>query len=232
MELNKIYNEDCLEGMKRIPDGAVDCVICDLPYGTTLCEWDSIIPLDELWAAYKRVVKSDGAIILTCTQPFTSKLVMSNIKMYRHQWIWEKNTVTGFANAKKQPLRCFEDILVFGNKSPIYNPQGLIRVHINKRNGRSVGGETVRGNIEQSKNKGNMRTQGASYIQEYTNYPKQVLYFDSDTKTFHPTQKPVNLIRYLILTYSNPGGGNSRQLYGKWNNRYRRYSREAQLYRF
>ena len=140
IELNKIYNEDCLEGMKRIPDGSVDCVICDLPYGTTACAWDSVIPLPNLWAEYNRVIKPHGAIVLTCTQPFTSQLVMSNTKMYRHQWIWEKNTVTGFANVKKQPLRCFEDVLVFGNKAPFYNPQGLIRVNRVQKNGCSVGG--------------------------------------------------------------------------------------------
>lgn len=205
IELNKIYNEDCLEGMKRIPDGSVDCVICDLPYGTTACAWDSIIPLNELWREYKRIVKPTGAIVLTCTQPFTSVLVMSNAKKYRHQWIWAKNTVTGFVNTKKQPLRCFEDILVFGDQTPEYNPQGIIRVNLPHRNGVSVGGATVRGDMEKSRNKGNLRTAGAAYIQEYTNYPRQILYFNSDRDTFHPTQKPVALIQYLIRTYSNEG---------------------------
>ena len=205
IELNKVYNEDCLEGMKRIPDGSVDCIVCDLPYGTTACAWDSVIPLPVLWSEYKRVVKPHGAIVLTCTQPFTSQLVMSNTKMYRHQWIWAKNTVTGFANAKKQPLRCFEDILVFGNQSPLYNPQDIVRVNLPHRNGASVGGATVRGDIEKSRNKGNLRTAGATYTQEYTNYPRQILYFDSDVDTFHPTQKPVALIQYLIRTYSNEG---------------------------
>lgn len=115
MEIDKIYLGDCLELMKEIPDKSIDCVICDLPYGTTACAWDSVIPIDVLWVEYNRIVKPTGAIVLTCTQPFTSMLVMSNAKKYRHQWIWAKNRVTGFANAKKQPLRCFEDILVFGN---------------------------------------------------------------------------------------------------------------------
>lgn len=191
--------------MKRIPDGSVDCIVCDLPYGTTACAWDSVIPLPNLWAEYNRVIKPHGAIVLTCTQPFTSQLVMSNTKMYRHQWIWEKNTVTGFANVKKQPLRCFEDVLVFGNKALIYNPQGLRRVNKVKRNGCSVGGVTVRGDIGKSMGKGRMRTEGSVYTQEFTNYPRQVLRFNSDIKTFHPTQKPVALIQYLIRTYSNEG---------------------------
>ena len=205
MELDKIYNMDCLEGMRQIPDGSIDAVICDLPYGTTSCPWDSVIPIDKLFAEYKRLLKPKGAIVLTCTQPFTSKLIMSYPNLYRHQWIWAKNTVTGFANAKVQPLRCFEDVLVFGFQSPNYYPQGLKRVNIVKKNGVSVGGDTIRGNVEASKGKGKMRTEGASYEQEFTNYPKQIINFDCEPDGFHPTQKPVDLLRYLVLTYTNEG---------------------------
>ena len=205
MEIDKIYNMDCLEGMKQIPDGSIDAIICDLPYGTTSCTWDSVIPLDKLFEQYKRIIKPKGAIVLTCTQPFTSKLVMTFPNLYRHQWIWAKNTVTGFANAKVQPLRCFEDVLVFAFQSPNYYPQGLKRVNLVKKNGVSVGGDTIRGNVEASKGKGKMRTEGATYEQEWTNYPKQIITFDSDTSTFHPTQKPVDLLRYLVKTYTNEG---------------------------
>ena len=126
MEINKIYNEDCLEGMKRIADGSVDMILCDLPYEITKCKWDIIIPFEPLWEQYKRVIKPNGAIVLTASQPFTSALVMSNPKMFKYCWYWNKQAVTGFANAKKQPLRCMEDVLVFYSSPPTYNPQGII----------------------------------------------------------------------------------------------------------
>lgn len=206
IEIDNIYNVDCLDGMQHIPPNSIDAVVCDLPYGTTSCPWDSVIPIEQLFAAYERILKPRGAIVLTCTQPFTSKLVMSFPKLYRHQWIWVKNSVSGFANAKVQPLRCFEDILVFGFQSPNYYPQGLLKVNTTRQNGRSVGGATLRGDVEESKGKGNMRTQGSTYEQEFTNYPRQLLFFDKDTDAWHPTQKPVDLIRYLVLTYTESGG--------------------------
>ena len=205
MELNRIYNEDCLEGMKRIPDGSVDMILCDLPYGTTACKWDTIIPFEPLWEQYERVIKDNGAIILTAAQPFTSVLVMSNPKIFRYQWYWNKNKVTGFANAKKQPLRNVEDIVVFYKKLPTYKPQGLIEINKTKKNGKSVGGETLRKNIEDSSGKGSLRTSGHTYVQKYTNYPRQALYINSESKTVHPTQKPVALFEYLIKTYTNEG---------------------------
>ena len=203
IELNKIYNEDCLEGMKRIPDGSIDMILCDLPYGTTKCKWDTIIPFEPLWAEYERVIKDNGAIVLTASQPFTSALIMRNPKMFRYQWYWNKNKVTGFANAKKQPLRNVEDVVVFYKKHPTYNPQGLIEINKTKRNGKSVGGETLRGNIEDSSGKGSLRTSGHSYVQKHTNYPRQALYINGESKTVHPTQKPVALFEYLIKTYTN-----------------------------
>ena len=203
MELNKIYNEDCLEGMKRIPDGSVDMILCDLPYGTTACAWDTIIPFAPLWEQYERVIKDNGAIVLTASQPFTSALVMSNIKNFRYQWYWNKTSVTGFANAKKQPLRNVEDILIFYKKSPTYNPQGLIKVDKRVKNGKTVGGESLRTNVESSSGKGILRTAGSEYIQEFTNYPRQTLKIKNDDGGFHPTQKPVPLFEYLIKTYTN-----------------------------
>ena len=123
IELDTIYNEDCLTGMHRIPDGSVDCIICDLPYGTTQNKWDSVIPLDKLWEQYRRVIKRNGAIVLFSQQPFTSVLIASNLEMFRYEWIWEKANGTGFLNAKKMPMKAHENILVFYEKLPTYNPQ-------------------------------------------------------------------------------------------------------------
>src|SRR5699024_3441245 len=121
MELNKIYNEECLEGMKRIPDGSVDMILCDLPYGTTRNKWDSIIPLDKLWEQYNRIIKDNGAIVLTAQTPFDKVLGTSNLKMLKYEWIWEKTTATGWFNAKKMPMKAHENILVFYKKPPVYN---------------------------------------------------------------------------------------------------------------
>lgn len=122
MELNKIYNEDCLEGMKRIPSGSVDMILCDLPYGTTACSWDAIIPFEPLWEQYERVIKDDGAIVLTASQPFTSALVMSNIKWFKYSWVWDKVKPSGFQIAKHRPMMRQEDVLVFGKGRINYYP--------------------------------------------------------------------------------------------------------------
>ena len=205
IELNKIYNEDCLEGMKRIPDGSVDMILCDLPYGTTSAKWDSVLPLGVLWDQYERVIKENGAIVLTAAQPFTTTIIAHKQELFRYVWYWKKNRVTGFANAKKQPLRHVEDVVVFYKKRPNYNPQGLVEVNKTVKNGKSVGGETLRRDIEESSGKGSLRTAGAEYIQQYTNYPRQLLEIKSAVKTIHPTQKPVLLFEYLIKTYTNEG---------------------------
>ena len=205
MEINKIYNEDCLEGMKRIADGSIDMILCDLPYKITRLKWDIMIPFEPLWEQYKRVIKPNGAIVLTASQPFTSALVMSNPKMFKYCWYWNKQAVTGFANAKKQPLRCIEDILIFYTKPPVYNPQGLVYKPTIQKNGRSVGGDTIRGDIAKSSGRGSLRTAGHQYIQEYTNYPRNLLEIKRDKSKLHPTQKPVALFEYLIKTYTNAG---------------------------
>jgi len=123
MRLYTIYNEDCIEGMKKIPDGYVDMILCDLPYGTTYAKWDKIIPLNQLWSEYERIIKPNGAILLFGQMPFSALLVMSNPKMFRYEWIWEKGRATGFFNAKKMPMKCHESILVFYKSLPTYNPQ-------------------------------------------------------------------------------------------------------------
>ena len=159
MEINKIYNEDCLEGMKRIADGSVDMVLCDLPYGTTSCKWDTIIPFEPLWEQYRRIVKPNGDIVLTASQPFTSAIIMSNTKIYRYNWIWKKSYSTGFMNANKMPLKSYEDICIFYKKLPVYNPQGVIEV--NKRQFRKKDKETTIYN--------DMGLKNGEYNQKFTN---------------------------------------------------------------
>ena len=196
---------DCLELMKDIPNGSIDAIITDPPYGTTQCKWDSVIPFEPLWKQYERIIKDNGAIVLFGVQPFTSALIMSNPKLFRYHWVWVKNKVTGFTNAKKQPLRNTEDIVVFYKKPPLYNPQGIVYINRKRRNGKSVGGEVLRTDINKSAGKGKLRTAGFEYIQEFINYPRQTLEVKCETKTVHPTQKPVELFEYLIKTYTLPG---------------------------
>ena len=184
--------KDCLEVMSDMPDGCIDMILCDLPYGiTSRNKWDTIIPLDELWKQYERIIKKNGAIVLTAVQPFTSMLVMSNKKLFKYEWIWEKTRPVGFLNAKKQPLRIHESVLVFYLQQATYNPQGVIdcKPKLNKR--------TTSGD--------NYRSAGLENIQTKTNYPRDVIKIASEGKTKHPTQKPVELFEYLIKTYTNKG---------------------------
>ena len=195
---------DCLDRMKEIPDGSVDMILCDLPYSVTSNSWDSIIPFISLWDEYNRVC--NGMIVLTAAQPFTSALIMSNQKGFRHTWTWIKKRPTGFQNAKKMPLRATEDIVVFGKTGGTYNPQGITRIDKVCTNSKSAGGGNVRGNVEESSGKGSLRTAGKQYVQEFTNYPKNVLEYGADEGSkIHPTQKPVALMEYLIKTYSSEG---------------------------
>ncbi len=195
MELNKIYNTDCIIGMAQLPDKSINMILCDLPYGITGCRWDSLIPFTELWKQYERIIKPNGAIVLTSSQPFTTELISSNKKLFRYCWYWLKNQVTGFPFAKFQPLRCVEDICVFYKQKPTYNPQGLIKldkpIHThNKRKNDFVYDSTTLSN---------------AYITSYTNYPRQTLEIKCQREGLHPTQKPVALFEYLIKTYTNEG---------------------------
>ncbi|MGG0890285.1 DNA-methyltransferase [Cytobacillus horneckiae] len=196
VNVNKVYNLDCLKGMELIPDGTVDLILCDLPYGTTNCKWDSIIPFDKLWEQYKRVIKENGAIVLTASQPFTTKLIDSNIKWFRYEWIWKKgNHVTGFPNANRMPLKNHENVCVFYKKLPTYNPQGLLKIEprkVKRNPSMKVLGER------------NYTLKKTHYV-KYKNFPKSVVEFPRDSKTFHPTQKPVALFEYIIKTYTNEG---------------------------
>ena len=184
---------DCLEIMKDIPDKSVDMILADLPYGTTACKWDSIIPFEPLWEQYERIIKDKGAIVLTGAQPFTSALVMSNPKKHRYNLVWEKTRPTLFQHAWRMPLRNHEDIVVFYKKTPTYNPQGLVKQtrKVKRTNGGGTFGENWNSNNE--------------YISEYTNFPRSIIKIPSESKTVHPTQKPVELMEYLIKTYTNEG---------------------------
>lgn len=190
-----LYHSDCLAKMPDIPDNSIDLILCDLPYGTTQCKWDAVIPFKLLWEEYKRIIKENGAIVLFSAQPFTTKLISSNMKDYRYNWYWLKNTATGGMFSKVQPMRCVEDICVFYKHKPTYNPQGLLKLKkpiVNKENRK-----TELYNWQGKK----------QVLQTHTNYPKHVLQFDSvpTTERVHSTQKPVRLLEYLIKTYTNPG---------------------------
>ncbi len=197
IELNKMYNEDCLEGMKRIPDKSVDMILADLPYGTTRNKWDSIIPLEPLWEQYERVIKDNGAIVLTAQTPFDKVLGTSNLKLLKYEWIWEKNKATGHLNAKKMPMKAHENVLVFYKKLPCYNPQGLIEKDIPTVN------KGDRGKKTQGAGGTNYGVSNKDAIQTHTGYPRDILYFPVDMKPIHPTQKPTTLFEYLIKTYTN-----------------------------
>jgi len=193
----KLLHGDCLELMSNISDKSIDLILCDLPYGTTDCKWDAILPFERLWRQYDRIIKDNGAIVLFSAQPFTTKLISSNLKKFRYCWYWKKNTATGFCFAKYQPMRRIEDICVFYNKKPTYNPQGLIKLEKPIMKDQRNMKDTIY-------DKNGLNKQ---FTQQYTNYPKNILEFESVTtkERFHPTQKPVALLEYLIKTYTNVG---------------------------
>lgn len=226
MELNKIYNVDCLEGMKGIPDGSVDCIICDLPYevlhkNNPHAQWDRIIPFEPLWEQYERVIKGNGAIILFGQGMFTAKLMLSNQKLWRYNLIWNKCRVTGFLNANRMPMRCHEDIAVFYKALPTYNPQyedgspnhprgNGPHKHTNNCYGvhnqlsdspKKDYGNDHRGRIYDS------CPRVESTVPEGKKLPRSIITIprEHESTTLHPTQKPVDLIRYLIRTYTNEG---------------------------
>jgi len=186
---------DCLEKMKDIPDGSVDMVLTDPPYGTTACKWDSVIALEPMWEQLKRVAKPSGAIVLFGCEPFSSALRLSNIKDYKYDWVWEKSRVTGVLNAKRQPLRNIEMVSVFYAKQCLYNPQGVVPCDKLTSTGNTGGGN--------SDNYGSVSV--GKYKQTQTGYPRQKLSFSSVGKTSHPTQKPIGLMEYLVRTYTNEG---------------------------
>ena len=190
----ELWHGDCLELMKDIPDGSVDMVLCDLPYGTTRNKWDSVIPLDSLWKEYKRVVKKNGAIVLFAQTPFDKILGASNLDMLKYEWIWEKSQGTGHLNAKKMPMKSHENILVFYRQLPTYNPQWEW--------GKPYTATYSTHSTNYGKQKDNVTT-----VSDGRRYPKDVLRFGKaeTDKHLHPTQKPVALLEYLIKTYTDGG---------------------------
>lgn len=185
---------DCLERMKEIPDGSVDLILTDPPYGTTACKWDSVIDFDLMWAELKRIIKPNGAIVLFGSEPFSSALRMSNIKQYKYDWVWEKSKATGFLNSKRQPLRAHEIISVFYSKPPTYTPQMTEGVAYNK----GVRKEQTQNDVYGSFDQVEVKSDGLRF-------PRSVQYFKTAESegSFHKTQKPVALLEYLIKTYTN-----------------------------
>ena len=195
--IDHIFNTDCIAGMSMYPDHSIDMILTDLPYGITDCRWDSLLPFDQLWTQYLRIVKDNGAIVLTSAQPFTTRLISSQPKIFRYCWYWRKNMPTGFAFAKHQPLRCIEDVCIFYKRAPTYNPQGIIVLDkpIKKR-GKHV---PARGDCVY-----HMDTLGKDTETCIVHYPRQLLDIKCE-RGLHPTQKPVELFEYLIRTYTDPG---------------------------
>lgn len=200
--IDVIYNEDCLQGMTKLAAGSIDMILCDLPYGTTSNAWDTIIPFDALWQQYLRLIRTNGAIVLTSNQRFTFQLYNSRPDLYRYKWVWIKNNATNFINAHHRPMTAYEEVLVFSKasvsnqpgQSMAYYPQGLIPLNaVNKNSAGQTGNQVHDWNRPEE------------FIQEYTNYPKDTIKFNMEPKTWHPTQKPVSLFSYLIKTYTQPG---------------------------
>lgn len=193
--MEQIWEGDCLELMKNIPDKSVDMILCDLPYGTTACKWDTIIPFEPLWEQYKRIIRENGAIVLTASQPFTSALVMSNPKMFKYEWIWEKTRCSNPYIAKYQPLKVHESILVFGGGK--YNPQ------------KTDGDEYLISNLSGGRIAGEIKTNKKSFSgkKQSGRFPRSVQKISNPSLAvgLHPTQKPVELFEYLIKTYTNEG---------------------------
>ena len=202
-----LYNGDCLEVMKDIPDKSVDLILCDLPYGTTACKWDVVIPFEPLWEQYIRIIKDNGAICLFSSQPFTTNLISSNLKMFKYCWYWKKSKPNGWQHAKNKPMTILEEICVFskasmghvsqlGDRRMIYNPQGVESVGTKKitssKHGRILGARP---------------NQVGREYEAFTGFPCNVLEYSNITgrRAIHPTQKPVELLEYLIKTYTVEG---------------------------
>ena len=198
----ELFQGDCLELMKQIPDGSVDLVLCDLPYGTTACKWDTVIPFEPMWAQYRRVAKRNAAIVLTASQPFTTALIASNLREFAYCWVWDKKFAANFVQAKRMPLRVHEDVVVFctSGKTPRYYPQMIARDVPIKKGGNKPSAAIP---ISQTDTAREFGESSKTYDQKY---PETVIEFNCrDGRGHHPTQKPVALMEYLIRTYTNPG---------------------------
>ena len=194
--INRLFEGDCLEYMEKIPDGSVDMILCDLPYGMTQNQWDCYIPLEELWKQYKRVIKQNGPIGLTSNGGFTATLILCQPRIFKYKWVWEKSKPTNFLNAKKQPLRKYEDVCVFYKKQPTYHPQ-------------MTPGEPYDKGVRKDQLCGNYGDFDPVHVaSKGERYPTDIIYIktaESEGAVYHPTQKPVELGRYMVRTYTNPG---------------------------
>lgn len=208
MNKQELYCGDCLTVMPSIPDSSIDLILCDLPYGTSVVhKWNKALPLEKLWEEYERIIKPNGVICLFGTQPFTSQLICSNIKLFRYLWLWKKETPTGFLNANYKPLNAIEEIAVFSkakvgslSKNPIpYHPPTLKAVDKVKTN---KVGNTWRSAMGY-KSEHNQLNSGTEYVQKFTNYPTTILEYAREKEQIHPTQKPIDLLEFLIKTYTN-----------------------------
>lgn len=201
-----IMQGDCLELMKAFPDASVDMVMCDLPYGTTACAWDSVIPLDELWNDYRRILKPLGAVVLTASQPFTSALVCSNLDWFKYSWVWAKNRPTNFAHAKNKPMKKHEDVLVFSPGTTVHASQSQNRMTYNPQGISSTRAKKVtKRDSEKTDAFFADRPGHREFVRDKTGYPHTILEFSTDQLGLHPTAKPLALMEYLIRTYTNEG---------------------------
>lgn len=201
----QLINGDTIQKMSKLPDQSIDIILADLPYGTTASKWDKNINFDMLWFQYERIIKKQGAIVLFASGSFTNKLINSNDKIYRYKWIWEKSRKGNFVNANNRPMTSYEEIYVFSkgitantkdvNKKMKYNPQGLIQINKVKKHVDTQFGTMA----------GKRPSQKKQTVQKFTNYPCDVLKFNSVSKSIHPTEKPVDLLEYLIKTYTDIG---------------------------
>ena len=194
-----LYRGDCLKWMSVIPDGSVDMILCDLPYGTTACKWDTVIPFEPLWAQYRRVAKRNAAIVLTATQPFTTALIASNMRDFRYCWVWDKKVGRGHLVAKKRPMARHEDVAVFYRAAPSYRPQMVMKAKPEKGGAVERSRTTICGGVTTG-------DRNATVVRTHS-YPQTILSIGSESNKgkSHPTQKPVALMEYLIRTYTQQG---------------------------
>lgn len=201
----RLIQGDCLTEMARLEAGSVDMILCDLPYGTTACAWDAVIPFEPLWREYRRLIRGNSAIVLCATQPFTTALIASNLPMFKYAWIWEKSRPSGFAQAKNMPLKAHEEIAVFSSGVTVHASQSTNRMPYFPQGLEQLETPLTYEKKSWSDSSFAKRPSHKAYQQTQTNYPRSVLKYASESGTVHPTQKPVALMEYLIRTYTNPG---------------------------
>lgn len=201
----KLMLGDCLELMKQIPSASVDMVMCDLPYGTTACRWDSVIPFTSLWTEYRRICKTKAAVVLTASQPFTSALVMSNPQDFKYCWVWSKNRPTNYAHAKNKPMKKHEDICVFSKGTTVHETQSEDRMNYYPQGLRAIDVTVNHNGKCNSDVHFSARKSHGEHKRTATGYPHTILEFSTDMLNLHPTAKPVALMEYLIRTYTNAG---------------------------